>query len=209
VWKSLQKSYELKSHWFCQWLITTRGFLILPLSSLVIGIFFISFQSLLPLSSCLSSFMYITKTNLLWITTSWTRLLCWWGGGPKRVHNWGWTRRKPSQQTVVGLARPSLFDENFQMVCLVYQLSLNGNWGTCLYTSNSLQKKLEIKKTRPSFPQTMRSVHMYVKLASSWNFLWLKLEWKVLWSLPLYFLSFRYFNFPLFPFVSVTCWVIW
>jgi len=33
---------------------------------------------------------------------------------------------------MVGLAMPSsLFDESFQMVCLVYQLSLGGNWGTC------------------------------------------------------------------------------
>jgi hypothetical protein len=76
--------------------------------------------------------VYTTKTNLLWITTNWTRLLCWWGDGPKRVHRWGWTSRKPSQQTVVGLARPSLSNENLQMVCLVYQLSVGGNWGTCL-----------------------------------------------------------------------------
>jgi hypothetical protein len=41
----------------------------------------------------------------------------------------------------------------------------------------------------------MRSVHIYVKLASSWKFLWLKLEWKVLWSLPLYFLSCKYLIF--------------
>ncbi len=33
--------------------------------------------------------------------------------------------------------------------------------------TSSLQKNSEIGKTRSSFPQTMRSVHMYVKLASS------------------------------------------
>jgi hypothetical protein len=42
-------------------------------------------------------------------------------GKNKRMNMWGWTSRKPSQKTVVRLARPSsLFDENFQMVCLVH-----------------------------------------------------------------------------------------
>jgi len=38
--------------------MTTRNFLTFPLSSLVIGIFFIPLQSPLPLSSCLSSLVY-------------------------------------------------------------------------------------------------------------------------------------------------------
>jgi len=43
----------------------------------------------------------------------------------KRVNKWGWSSRKPSQKTLVGLAKPSsLFDENLQMVYLVHQLSL-------------------------------------------------------------------------------------
>jgi hypothetical protein len=46
----------------------------------------------------------------------------------KRVNKWGWTNRKPSQKTVVGLAKPtSLFNENLQMVYLVHQLSLGEN----------------------------------------------------------------------------------
>jgi hypothetical protein len=46
----------------------------------------------------------------------------------KRMNKWGWTNRKPSQKTVVGLAKPSsLFDENLQMVYLVRQLSLGEN----------------------------------------------------------------------------------
>jgi hypothetical protein len=31
-----------------------------------------------------------------------------------------------------GQARPLLSDENLQMVCLVYQLSIGGNWGLAL-----------------------------------------------------------------------------
>jgi len=43
----------------------------------------------------------------------------------KRRNKWGWTSRKSSQKTVVGLAKPSsLFDENLQMVYLVHQLFL-------------------------------------------------------------------------------------
>jgi hypothetical protein len=54
------------------------------------------------------------------------------GVGPKT--NWqeqkseqmGWTSRKPSQNIVVGLAKPSsLFDENLQMVYLIHQLSFD------------------------------------------------------------------------------------
>ncbi len=67
--------------------------------------------------------------------------------------------------------------------------------GDLPHTSNNLQKNFKVKKTRPSFPHTMRLVHMYVKLASSGNFLWPKLEWTVLWSLPLYFLSCKYVIF--------------
>jgi hypothetical protein len=38
----------------------------------------------------------------------------------------GWTNRKPSQKTVVGLAKPSSsFDENLQMVYLIHQLSFS------------------------------------------------------------------------------------
>jgi hypothetical protein len=75
--------------------------------------------------------------------------------------------RKPSQQTMVGLARPSLSNENIQTVCLVYQLSLGGNWGSCLTRLVVCWKKFDVRKTRPSFPQTMGSVHMYVKLVFS------------------------------------------
>jgi len=139
--------------------------------------------------------VYTTKTNLLWITTSWTRLLCWWGGGPKRVHRWGWTSRKPSQQTesvvrwlghAIGIQWKSSNG--------LFSLSTFYWWelGDLPCASSSLQKNFEVEKTRPSFPQTMRSVHMYVKLDSSWNILWPKLEWKVLWRLPLYFLSCKY-----------------
>jgi len=46
-------------------------------------------------------------------------------GKNKRVSKWGWTSRKPSQKTMVGLAKPSsLSNENLQMVYLVHQLSL-------------------------------------------------------------------------------------
>jgi hypothetical protein len=46
-------------------------------------------------------------------------------GKNKRMNKWGWTSRKPSQKTMVGLAKPSsLSNENLQMVYLVYQLSL-------------------------------------------------------------------------------------
>jgi hypothetical protein len=46
-------------------------------------------------------------------------------GKNKRMNKWGWTNRKPSQKIMVGLAKPSsLFNENFQVVYLVHQLSL-------------------------------------------------------------------------------------
>jgi hypothetical protein len=46
----------------------------------------------------------------------------------KRVNKWDWTSRKPSQKTMVGLAKPSsLSDENLQMVYLIHQLSLGEN----------------------------------------------------------------------------------
>jgi hypothetical protein len=40
-------------------------------------------------------------------------------GKNKTMNMWGWTNRKPSQKTMVGLDMPS-FDENLQMVCLVH-----------------------------------------------------------------------------------------
>ncbi len=43
----------------------------------------------------------------------------------KIVNKWGWTSRKPSQNFLMGFAKPSsLSDENLQMVYLVHQLSL-------------------------------------------------------------------------------------
>ncbi len=83
----------------------------------------------------------------------------------------------------------------------LFSLSTFSWWelGDLPYTSSSLQKNLEVRKTRRSFPQTMRSVHMYVKLASSWNFLWSKLEWKVLWSLPPLLSLFQVFQFSTLP----------
>jgi hypothetical protein len=46
-------------------------------------------------------------------------------GKNKRMNEWDWTNRKPSQIIVVGLAKPSsLSHENLQMVYLVHQISL-------------------------------------------------------------------------------------
>ncbi len=53
-------------------------------------------------------------------------------GKNERMNRWGWTSRKPTQKIVVGLDMPSsLSNENLQMVCLVHQLSLGGDFGTC------------------------------------------------------------------------------
>jgi hypothetical protein len=47
-------------------------------------------------------------------------------GKNKRTKKWGWTSRKPSQKTLVGLAKPSsLFNENLQITCLVHQLFIS------------------------------------------------------------------------------------
>ncbi len=47
-------------------------------------------------------------------------------GKNKRMNKWGWTSRKPSQKTLVGLAKPSsLFNENLQITCLVHQLFIS------------------------------------------------------------------------------------
>jgi len=145
---------------------------------------------------CSSSFVYIQQKPIP---------LCWWGGGPKRVHKWVWTSRKPSQQTVMGWPGHCYLMKIFKWFVLFINFLLVGIGDLPYKSSSNLEKNFEVRKTRPSFPRTMRSVHMYVKLVSSWNFLWPKLEWKVVWSLPLYFLSLlQVFNFPLFPSVSTS-----
>jgi hypothetical protein len=89
-------------------------------------------------------------------------------GKNKRMNMWGWISKKPSQNTIVGLAKPSsLSDENLQMVCFSSSTFSRRGPANLPYTTTNLQKSFEVRKTRPFFPHTMRSTHMYMKLTSS------------------------------------------
>ncbi len=117
---------------------------------------------------------YITKTKLIWLMGG------WWTQNQlartKEWTRWGWTGHY-----LMKIFKWVLFSS--PTFCV---------WGlqNLPYTTTSLQKKLQGRgKKRPHPSQRLwdQYIYMYVILArptSSWNFLWLKLEWKVLWTLP-------------------------
>jgi len=178
VWKSLQNNYEPKSHGFVP---SQEGvFQILPLKTALYEYVLLSLQfpsSPFPLPhphfSSLVYVIYITKTKLIWLMGVVDPKPT---GKNKRVNRWGWTGHY-----LMKIFKWVLFSSPTFSV-----------WGlqNLPYTTTSLQKKLQGRgKKGHILPRDYEiSTYMYVILArptSSWNFLWLKLEWKVLWTLLL------------------------
>jgi hypothetical protein len=135
--KKSPKMLWTKSHWFCQWSITTRGFpnfpSILPCYK---NIFYMPLVPLLPLSSFLiiSHHLCIYHKNQAPLDQiSWTRLLWWWGGGPKtKARTKEWTSGvglvgNPHKRLWWGWPSHHHYLMKIFMVYLVHQLSLGEN----------------------------------------------------------------------------------
>jgi hypothetical protein len=85
----------------------------------------------------------------------------------KWMNRWGWTSRKLAQKTMVGLDMPSsLSNKNLQMVCLVHQLSLGGDCGTCP-TLLLIGKKLISRENKAILPIDHEIIYMYALLQNA------------------------------------------